>query len=113
MEKKQYYSIREAAQRYSVNESTLRYWEKEFDELAPRRNGKGTRFYSEKDLQLVQWIHYLLKEKGMTLEGVRNVLANKNAIADRAEMLSRLKQVRAELVSIAEAFDNCAQGNGS
>ncbi|MDR1102821.1 MAG: MerR family transcriptional regulator [Tannerella sp.] len=105
MEKKQYYSIREAAQRYGVNESTLRYWEKEFHELAPRRNKKGTRFYSEKDLQLVEWIHHLLKEKGMTLEGVRNELANKNAVADRAEMLSRLKQVRAELVSIAEAFN--------
>ncbi|MDR2139346.1 MAG: MerR family transcriptional regulator [Tannerella sp.] len=103
---KQYYSIREAVLRCPVNESTLRYWEKEFDEIAPRRNKKGTRFYSEEDLQILELIYQLVKVEGMTLEGARKTLANKKAIADQAAMLSRLKKVRAELESLIKALDD-------
>jgi DNA-binding transcriptional MerR regulator len=103
---KQYYSIKEVALRCQVNDSTLRYWEKEFDEIAPRRNKKGTRFYSEGDLQLIELIHRLVKVEGMTLDGAKKVLANKKAIPDQATVLSRLKQVRAELESLIEALDD-------
>ncbi|MDR1676219.1 MAG: MerR family transcriptional regulator, partial [Tannerella sp.] len=103
---KQYYSIREAASRCHVNESTLRYWEKEFDEIAPRRNKKGTRFYLEEDLRIIELIYQLVKVEGMTLDGARKALANKKAITDQAAMLSRLKQVRAELEALVEALDD-------
>ncbi|MDR2765214.1 MAG: MerR family transcriptional regulator [Tannerella sp.] len=103
---KQYYSIREAVLRCRVNESTLRYWEKEFDEIAPRRNKKGTRFYSEEDLRVIELIYQLVKVEGMTLEGARKALANKNAVTDQAAILSRLKHVRAELESLIGALDD-------
>jgi DNA-binding transcriptional MerR regulator len=103
---KRYYSIKEVALRCRVNDSTLRYWEKEFDEIAPRRNKKGTRFYSEGDLQIIELIHRIVKVEGMTLDGARKMLANKKAITDQAAALSRLKQVRAELESRIKALDD-------
>ncbi|MDR2042096.1 MAG: MerR family transcriptional regulator [Tannerella sp.] len=108
MEKpKRYYSIGEAAQQCHIdNESTLRYWEKEFDEIAPRRNKKGTRFYTEEDLQVIRLIYQLVKVEGMTLEGAKKTLANKKNVADQAAMLSRLKGVRAELQSLIDALDD-------
>ncbi|MDR1456084.1 MAG: MerR family transcriptional regulator [Tannerella sp.] len=103
---KQYYSIREAEARCHVNGSTLRYWEKEFDEIAPRRNSKGTRFYSEDDLRIIELIYHLLKVEGMTLDGARKALANKKTITGQADVLNRLKQVRAELESLVEMLDS-------
>ena len=71
---KLYFSIREVAARFGLNESTLRYWEKEFDELAPRKTPGGTRYYTEQDIELIGLIHYLLKERGMTVAGARRKL---------------------------------------
>ncbi|MDR3194549.1 MAG: MerR family transcriptional regulator [Tannerella sp.] len=106
-EAKLYCSIKEVAQRFGVNESTLRFWEKEFDEITPRRNGKGTRFYLDEDVRIIQWIYQLLKVEGMTLEGAKKVLAKKKdrSVADQAELLNRLNRIRTELVSLVSAVD--------
>lgn len=64
---KLYFSISEVAQMFDVNESTLRFWEKEFDIINPRKTSKGTRFYKQEDIDAVRLIYHLVKERGMTL----------------------------------------------
>ena len=95
---KLYFSIREVAARFGLNESTLRYWEKEFDELAPRKTPGGTRYYTEQDIELIGLIHYLLKERGMTVAGARRKLKdNKETTINQT--------IRAELVALRDAID--------
>ena len=67
-----YYSISEVAKMFDVNESTLRFWEKEFDIIQPRKTAKGTRFYRQEDIESVRLIYHLVKEKGLTLAGARH-----------------------------------------
>ncbi|MCC8154715.1 MAG: MerR family transcriptional regulator [Tannerellaceae bacterium] len=103
---KLYYSISEVAHMFNVNESTLRFWEKEFDNIRPRKTGKGTRFYKQEDIEAVRLIYYLVKEKGMTLAGARQRLKdNKETTIRQADIVNRLKQVKEELLSLKEAFD--------
>ncbi|MCC8144084.1 MAG: MerR family transcriptional regulator, partial [Tannerellaceae bacterium] len=66
---KLYYSISEVAHMFDVNESTLRFWEKEFDIINPRKNAKGSRFYKQEDIEAVRLIYNIVKERGMTLAG--------------------------------------------
>ncbi|KAA6306656.1 hypothetical protein EZS27_041682, partial [termite gut metagenome] len=68
---KLFYSIGEVARMFDVNESLLRYWEKEFPQIAPYKNSKGTRKYRKEDVEIIGLIYYLVKEKGMTLPGAR------------------------------------------
>ena len=74
---KLYYSISEVAEMFSINQSNLRFWEKEFKQLTPRRNDKGTRFYTKEDIQVVKQILFLINEQKLTLEGVRKKLNEK------------------------------------
>ena len=103
---KLYFSIREVATRFGLNESTLRYWEKEFDALAPRKTPGGTRYYTEQDIELIGLIHYLLKERGMTVAGARRKLKdNKETTINQMQIIEKLKTIRAELVALRDAID--------
>ncbi|OAV69745.1 transcriptional regulator MirA [Bacteroidales bacterium Barb6XT] len=103
---KLYYSIKEVAQMFDVPESTLRFWEKEFDIIRPRRTGKNTRFYKQEDIDAVRLIYHLVKEQGMTLAGARLKLKNnKSGTVRQEEIVNRLKQIKKELLSLEEAFD--------
>ena len=100
---KLYYSIGEVAAKFKLNESTLRFWEKEFDIIDPHKTAGGTRFYTKEDIATIGLIYHLLKEKGMTLAGARKKLKeNKNTTIKTHEIINRLKQIRAELVAIQE-----------
>ena len=57
---------------------TLRYWEKQFVQIKPSVRAGGRRYYSEKDLNIIKRIKYLLKEKGLTINGVKKLLKNKD-----------------------------------
>jgi len=104
---KLYYSISEVAQMFDVNESTLRFWEKEFDIIHPRKTAKGTRFYKQEDIDSVRLIYHLVKERGMTLAGARQKLKdNKETTIRREDIVNRLKQVKEELLSMKDAFDS-------
>ena len=108
MEKKDklYYSISEVAQMFGLNEPTLRYWEKEFDIINPRRTAKGVRFYRQEDIEAVRQIYHLVKERGLTLAGARQKLKNnKEATVRQEEIVNRLKQIKEELTQIKKAFD--------
>jgi len=68
---KLFYSISEVAQMFNVNESLLRFWEREFEIIKPKKNEKGTRQYRKEDVETIRLIYHLVKEKGMTLQGAR------------------------------------------
>ena len=104
--KKQFYSISEVAEIVGTNESTLRFWEREFKEIKPRRASRGIRLYSNADLQIVKLIYHLVKEKGLTLDGAKKRLKENSAKENSImEVMNRLKEVRAELLAIRNYID--------
>lgn len=103
---KLFYSIGEVAEMFSVTETLLRYWEKEFKNIHPRKSSRNIRQYTKEDVEEVRRVYHLVKEKGMTLEGARQVLKGNKEAADKTmEVIYRLKQVRTELVSIKKELD--------
>jgi len=103
---KLYFSIGEVAQMFDVNESTLRFWEKEFDVIKPRKTTKGTRFYRQEDIDSIRLIYHLVKERGMTLAGARQKLKdNRETTIRQEEIVNRLKQIKEELLSMKAAFE--------
>ena len=103
---KLYYSIREVAQMFRVNESLIRFWEKEFPDIRPRRNTKGARQYRAEDLQTIKLIYHLVKEKGMTLDGARKRMRdNKESSAKTLEVIERLKGIKDELMQMKRELD--------
>jgi DNA-binding transcriptional MerR regulator len=102
---KRYYSIGEAAAIFDLNTSALRFWEKAFPELKPKKSDSGARKYSAKDMELLRKIHFLVKEKGFTLEGARQKL--KHAPEDSVnseELVRRLQKVKAEIDQLAKTI---------
>lgn len=77
--------------------SLIRFWEKEFPQLKPHKTDRGTRKYSLKDIELLRFIHHLVKEKGYTLDGAKEALRNQSRTQDKAEVISRLKDLKSFL----------------
>lgn len=94
---KLYYTIGEVSKAFNVNSSLIRFWEKEFEILKPKKNSNGTRRYSSIDIENFQTIHHLVKEKGYTLEGAKEQLKilNKNF-----EVIKKLEKIKATLINI-------------
>lgn len=91
---------------FNVTESTLRFWESAFPQLNPKRAGRGIRQYSKGDIEAVKMIHYLVKERGMTLQGaLQRLKDNGEATARNFEVVDRLKSIREELVNMRDALD--------
>ena len=102
---KLFYSISEVAEMFEVNQSNLRFWEKEFNQLTPKRNAKGTRFYTPEDIQTIKQIIYLVSEQKLTLDGAKRKLGQKkDVIAKQQEVVERLKKIKAELQGISRAL---------
>lgn len=100
---KLYYSIGEVAEMFNVNTSLIRFWEKNFDIIKPHKNKKGNRFFTKEDIDNLKLIHYLVKEKRLTLEGARKKLAeNKEDTKHNFEVIDSLKRIREMLIEIRE-----------
>ena len=98
---KRYYKIGEVAQAFQVNTSLIRFWEKEFDVLKPKKNAKGNRLFTQEDLKNIKIIYNLDKENGFTLEGAKQKLKkNPAGTFNSHEIISRLETVKAELIKI-------------
>ncbi|MDR1808815.1 MAG: MerR family transcriptional regulator [Prevotella sp.] len=103
---KLYYSIKEVAEHIGVEASTLRFWEKEFDEINPRRSPSGIRQYVKKDIETIQVIYSLINERGMTLDGARKKLRNKkDDETRRIELLNKLESIKKELEFLRDSFE--------
>lgn len=100
-ELKLFYSISEVAKMFNVSETLLRFWEKEFPNIKPRKAGRGIRQYSKDDIEEVRSVYHLVKERGMTLEGARTALKHDKGCTNKhIEVIERLKSIRDELQSI-------------
>lgn len=98
---KLYYDIGEVAKAFGVNTSLIRYWEKEFDILKPKKNAKGNRRFTPKDIDYLQLIYHLVKERGFTLEGAKTYLkTSKDKVLSDFEIIQKLEGVKAELLKI-------------
>ena len=101
-----YYSIGEVAQMFGITESTLRFWEKEFPQLTPKKAGRNVRQYRKEDIETVKLIYHLVKERGMTLPGARQRMKdNREDTLRRFELAERLKAIREELMNMKLALD--------
>ncbi len=100
---KRYYTIGEVAKAFDVNASLIRFWEKEFDVLKPKKNAKGNRRFTPEDIKNLELIFYLVKERGFTLEGAKTHLKeNKKKTLESFEIIQKLEFVKNELIKIKE-----------
>ena len=100
---KLFYKIGEVAKIFEMNISAIRFWEKEFDILTPKKNKKGNRLFTPKDIKNLQIIYHLIKERGFTLEGAKMKLKeNKEDTIDNIEIVNHLKDIRGFLVNLRE-----------
>ena len=98
---KRYYGIGEIAKAFNVNTSLIRFWEKEFDLLQPKKNAKGNRKFTPQDVKNLQLIFHLVKERGFTLDGAKTHLKeNKSQTLSTFDIIQKLEGVKAELIKI-------------
>jgi DNA-binding transcriptional MerR regulator len=103
---KLYYQIGEVAEMFSEPVSTIRFWEKEFDFLKPKKNNKGNRLFLEEDIKNLRLIHHLLRERGMTIEGARKHLKNNRGDTEyRLEIADTLRNIRDMLTDIKDEIN--------
>lgn len=95
---KLYYTIGEVAEMFDVNTSLIRFWEKEFQVIAPKKNRKGNRLFTPKDIVNINKIYYLVRIKGFTLEGAKNAIKSK-------EDLEGYKPIEKNEVSVIEKLE--------
>jgi DNA-binding transcriptional MerR regulator len=102
---KMYHTIGEVAAMFGENTSLIRFWEKEFDILQPKKNKKGNRLFTEKDVENLKLIHHLVKERGYTLAGVKKKLTeNRSETVNTMEVVERLRTVRGFLVELRDSL---------
>ncbi len=100
---KRYYGIGEVAKAFGVNTSLIRFWEKEFDVLKPKKNAKGNRKFTPEDIKNLQFIFHLVKERGFTLEGAKTHLKEeKKQSLNNFEIVRKLEGVKNQLLKIKE-----------
>ncbi len=98
---KRYYGIGEVAKAFKVNTSLIRFWEKEFDVIKPKKNAKGDRKFTPEDIRNLELIYHLVKERGFTLEGAKTHLKEeKQKILSNFEIIRKLESIKAELVNL-------------
>jgi DNA-binding transcriptional MerR regulator len=104
---KLYYSIKEVAEMFSVNESTLRYWETEFPYLKPKTSGPAKiRQYQQKDIDQIRLIHNLVKVRGFKLAAAKKIInSNRDGADKRSEVLTKLIDVREQLQALKKQMD--------
>ena len=98
---KLYYSIGEVAKMFDVNTSLIRFWEKEFDIIQPKKNKKGNRLFTKVDVDNLRIIYHLVKERGYTLQGAKEKLKdNKDDVSDNVEVITKLENIKSFLVEL-------------
>jgi len=98
---KRYYSIGELSKAFDVNSSLIRFWDKEFDILKPKKNAKGNRMFTPEDVKNLHLIFYLVKERGFTLDGAKTHLKeNQKKTLDKFEIVSKLENIKQQLFDI-------------
>ncbi|MBD5345867.1 MAG: MerR family transcriptional regulator [Bacteroides sp.] len=102
---KNYYRIREVSEILDIPISTLRFWEKQFTIIKPRRTSAGQRLYTPSDIDKIAMIHYLVRDRGMRLEAAEEQLrTNPHGVERNSRALMRLRVIRSELEAMIKAI---------
>jgi DNA-binding transcriptional MerR regulator len=102
---KLYYNIGEVAEAFGVNTSLIRFWEKEFDNIKPKKNAKGNRKFTQTDVKNFELIYHLVKERGFTLDGAKlHLKENKSDTLSKFEIIRKLKGIKAELKALKDSM---------
>tara|TARA_B100001113_G_scaffold150889_1_gene123721 strand:+ start:1113 stop:1436 length:324 start_codon:yes stop_codon:yes gene_type:complete len=99
LQNKRYYSIGEVASKFNVNPSLIRFWEQEFKILNPKKNSRGNRKFTQKDIEVINKIYFLLKEKGYTIQGAKDYINNENT-SNKLDIVNKLKSIKDKLIEI-------------
>lgn len=103
---KMYYSIGEVADFLNVNTSLLRFWEKEFQFEVSKKNKKGNRLFTVKELEKINKIYQLVKIEGYTLDGAKKALKSKeprpqaNSLSQTEQVILKLEQIKSKLLAL-------------
>lgn len=103
---KLYYTIGEVADMFDVNTSLIRFWEKEFPVIQPKKNKKGKRLFTSKEILKIDIVYTLVKEEGYTLDGARKAMKEKKSTAEteqfteNSEVINKLERMKAKLLSM-------------
>lgn len=107
---KLYYSIGEVASIFDVNTSLIRFWEKEFSQIQPKKNKKGERLFTVKDIELFNKIYQLVKGEGYTLDGAKKALKSKipalkseDNATNHSELISKLEKIKEQLLLLKQS----------
>jgi len=102
---KLFYSIGEVAAMFNVNTSLIRFWEKEFEVIKPKRNKKGNRLFTKEDVENFYIIYHLVKERGLTLDGAKKKMKeNKEDTINNFEVIKSLQQIKEMLLEVKESL---------
>ena len=101
LQEKRYYSIGEVASKFNVNPSLIRFWEQEFKLLNPKKNSRGNRKFTNTDIENINKIYFLLKEKGYTIQGAKDYIRNEKK-SKKLDIVSKLKQIKDKLIEIRD-----------
>ena len=107
---KRYYSISEVASMTDLEAYVLRYWEKEFPQLSPRKNRRGSRLYTAKDIEMINQIKHLRTKEKLTIAGARNKLMMKRGSEEKTQLQAQaraktlLKQVKKDVEDLLKLF---------
>jgi DNA-binding transcriptional MerR regulator len=100
---KLYFSIGDVAKRFGVATSLIRYWEQEFDNIKPKKNTKGNRKYTKEDIKEIETVYHLVKEKGYTLQGAKDLInSRKTEVKNSKEILDSLNKVKQFLLELKQ-----------
>lgn len=100
---KLFYTIGEVAKIFKVNTSLIRFWEKQFEILQPKKNKKGNRLFTKQDLDNLHIIYHLVKERRFKLDGAKKKLKqNKEEVIQSVEIIKSLKGLREFLVEVKQ-----------
>lgn len=103
---KMYYRIGDVAEVLDIPASTLRFWEKEFTIIKPKRNAKNVRLYTPKDIETIKMIYYLVKDKGLKLNAAQaEIRRNRDGVSKRFEAIEKLRHVKSELQALQAALN--------
>ena len=105
---KLYYSIGEVAKAFDVNASLIRFWEKEFEIIQPKKNKKGNRLFTKNDIECFKNIYYLVKIKGYTLDGAKQAIGKKGqtVTTEEIDVVQKLEDIKEELIKLKMSFDD-------
>ena len=108
MAQKIYFRIGEVAKKFNVQTSLIRYWEKEFTFIKPKKSTKGTRLFTQKDVDNFEIVYHLIKEKGMTIQGTREYFKKHydRQSMDKLQVINTLKRTRSLLTEVREVLSD-------